>query len=267
MPELPEVETIRRAIEPHVVGTQITDIALLDPSIAGREDPEHLQAAIGGTVRAVLRRGKHLILLLNNNRGIALHLRMTGALFLGEPPENARVRAILSFSNGEKLVFNDMRRLGTLRLYEDLKPLLLRIGAEPFDEDFTAEALHKSLSRHRIPIKAALLDQHIIAGIGNMYADEALFQVGIHPLTPANELSHEQVVHLWQAIRDVLERAIARQGASVDTYWLPNGERGTAHDAFNVAHKKGASCTRCGTAIERVMVRKRGAYFCPSCQS
>ncbi|MFC2008735.1 bifunctional DNA-formamidopyrimidine glycosylase/DNA-(apurinic or apyrimidinic site) lyase [Chloroflexota bacterium] len=267
MPELPEVETIRRTIEPSVVGAQITDISLPDPSIAGREGPEHLQAVIGGTVRAVLRRGKHLILLLNNNRGIALHLRMTGSLLLGEPPMKARVRAILSFSNGERLFFNDMRRLGTLRLYEDLKPLLLRVGPEPLDENFTAGSLKASLSRHRIPIKAALLDQHIVAGIGNMYADEALFKVGIHPLAPANELTSDQVVRLWQAIRDVLERAIASQGASINTYWLPNGERGTAHDAFNVAHKKGAPCPNCSTPIERIMVRRRGAYFCPSCQS
>ena len=259
MPELPEVETIRRAIEPHIVGTQIADISLLDPSIAGPEGPEHLQAAIGSPVRAVLRRGKHLILVLERNRGIVLHLRMTGALLLNEPPAQARVRAVLSF--------NDMRRLGTLRFYEDLKPLLIRLGSEPLDEDFTGDALEASLSRHRIPIKAALLDQHIVAGIGNMYADEALFQAGIHPLTPANRLSREQVVRLWQAIRDVLDRAIANQGASINTYWLPNGERGTAHDAFNVAHKKGASCPNCSTPIERIMVRKRGAYHCPKCQS
>ena len=267
MPELPEVETIRRAIEPHIVGTQIADITLLDPSIAGPDGPEHLRTAIGSPVRAVLRRGKHLILVLERNRGLVLHLRMTGALLLEEPPAQARIRAVLSFSNGEKLLFNDMRRLGTMRFYEDLKPLLLRIGPEPFDEDFNADRLKESLSRHHIPIKAALLDQHIVAGIGNMYADEALFQVGVHPLTPANELTYEQVARLWQAIRDVLDRAIARQGASIDTYWLPNGERGTAHDAFNVAHKKGAACPKCSTPIERIMVRKRGAYFCPTCQN
>jgi len=266
MPELPEVETIRRAIEPYIVGTEVTDIALADPSIAGPDGPEHLKAAIGSPVRAILRRGKHLILVLERNRGIVLHLRMTGALLLDEPRDGARVRAILSFSNGSRLLFNDMRRLGTLRFYEDLKPLLSRIGREPLDTDFTADQLEASLSRHRIPIKAALLDQHIVAGIGNMYADEALFQVGIHPMKPANELSHQQVAQLWGAIRDVLQHAIENQGASINTYWLPNGERGTAHDTFNVAHKKGAACPNCGTPIERTMVRKRGAYYCPSCQ-
>ena len=266
MPELPEVETIRRAIEPAIVGTRVTDITLLDTSIAGPEGPASLQSAIGSPVRAVLRRGKHLILLLERNRGVVLHLRMTGAILLAEPAAQARVRAILSFSNGVRLFFNDMRRLGTIRMYEDLKPLLVRLGPEPFDPDFTADMLAQSLSRHSIPIKAALLDQHIAAGIGNMYADEALHRAGIHPLKPAAELSEEEVTRLFQSIREVLTHAIECQGASIDTYWQPSGERGTAHDVFAVAHKKGDACPTCGTSINRIMVRKRGAYFCPLCQ-
>lgn len=267
MPELPEVETIRRSIEPRVVGAQITGIALLDPSIAIPDSPESVHAALGATIRAVLRRGKHLILLLAGNSGIVIHLRMTGALFLCEPPDSMHVRAVLSFSNGERLAFADNRRLGKLHYYRDMKPLLQRLGPEPLDADFTPESLKGVLSPHRIPIKAALLDQHIVAGIGNMYADEALFEARLHPLTPANELSPGEVTRLWSALRTVLNRAVARQGASIDTYWLPDGGRGTAHDAFCVAHKKGAPCPRCGTPIERQMVRKRGAYFCPTCQS
>ena len=112
----------------------------------------------------------------------------------------------------------------------------------------------------------ALLDQHIVAGIGNMYADEALFQSCINPLVPAGDLLRAQVQRLWQATRDVLERAITNQGASVSTYSLPNGQRGSAHEAFCVAHKMGAPCPKCGTPIARIMVRKRGAYFCPKCQ-
>ncbi len=266
MPELPEVETIRRAIEPCIVGARISDVSLLDPSIAGPEGPESLQAAVGATVRAVLRRGKHLILLLNGNRGVVLHLRMTGAILLQEPATKARVRAVLSFSNGEKLLFNDMRRLGTIRHYQDMKPLLQRLGPEPLDEDFTADSLKESLSRHRIPIKAALLDQHIVAGVGNMYADEALFLARIHPMTPARNLDIPRVASLWKALRQVLTDAIGSKGASVSTYALPNGEHGTAHFGFNVAHKKGEPCPRCGMALQRVMVRKRGSYYCPTCQ-
>ncbi len=266
MPELPEVETIRRTIEPRIVDAQIIDISLADPSITAPASPECLQDAVGATVRAVLRRGKHLILLLAGNSGLVLHLRMTGALFLCEPPAGMRVRAAICFSNGERLVFTDVRRLGKLQYYRDLKPLLSRLGQEPFDADFTAESLRRALVRHSIPIKVALLDQHVVAGIGNMYADEALFQSGIHPLTAANALAEEEVESLWRAIRLVLDHAITRQGASIDTYWLPDGERGSAHTAFCVAHRNGAPCPRCGTAIQRLMVRKRGSYFCPRCQ-
>ncbi len=266
MPELPEVETIRRAIEPRIVGAHITAISVQDPSVAAPDGPESLQRAIGGTVRAVLRRGKHLILLQSGNSGIVVHLRMTGALFFREPPAGMRTRAVLSFSNDEQLLFADTRRLGKLRYYENLKPLLVRLGPEPLDEDFTAEAMGRVLSRHHIPIKAALLDQHIIAGVGNMYADEALFEARINPLAPADQLDQMQVQRLQESIRSVLRRAIERQGASVDTYWLPDGGRGTAHDAFCVAHRKGTPCPECGQPIERLMLRKRGAYHCPRCQ-
>lgn len=266
MPELPEVETIRRYIEPQIVGATITGIELPDPSIVAPGGADSLQPAIGATVRAVLRRGKHLILLLAGNSGLVLHLRMTGVLFLCAPRGQMRVRAVLSFSNGERLTFVDNRRLGTIRYYGDLKPLLSPLGQEPLDPDFTPESMYNALSRHRIPIKAALLDQHILAGVGNMYADEALFEAQVHPLTPANELDRSEVSRLWSATRTVLNRAISRQGASVDTYWLPDGERGTAQTAFCVAHKKGVPCPQCGTSIERLMVRKRGAYYCPQCQ-
>jgi len=266
MPELPEVETIRRAIEPRIVGERITDVSLPDPSIAGPAGAESLQAAVGATVRAVLRRGKHLILLLAGNSGVVLHLRMTGALFLCEPPTGTRVRAVLSFSNGERLVFTDLRRLGKLQFYQNLKPLLLRLGPEPLDPEVTAEVLHERLRTHRIPVKAALLDQHVVAGVGNMYADEALFLAGIHPMVPANGLDSETVRSLWHAIRDVLQRAIENRGASINTYALPDGRRGEAQFSFNVAHRKGALCPRCSTPIQRVMVKTRGACFCPKCQ-
>lgn len=266
MPELPEVETIRRAIEHRIVGAQVTDISLPDPSIAGAGGEESLRPALGATVRAVLRRGKHLILLLAGNSGIVLHLRMTGALLLCEPPAGARLRAVLTFSNGERLAFIDQRRLGRMEYYPSLKPLLLRLGPEPLDADFTEESLHRALEKHSIPIKAALLDQRIVAGIGNMYADEALFLAGIDPLEPAGALASGEVHALWRAIRDVLTRAIDDRGASVSTYAQPDGQPGAAQFSFNVAHRKGEPCPRCGVPIERVMIRKRGACYCPSCQ-
>ena len=266
MPELPEVETIRRALQPALVGAHIESITLPDPTIAGPSSTTALQSVIGQRVDAVCRRGKHLILSLEDRRGIILHLRMTGALLLQEPERDARVRAVLSFSNGERLLFNDTRRLGTLRIVDDVAGLMRHMGPEPLGDEFTAQVLTDRLSGRRMPIKAALLDQHIIAGIGNMYADEALFQSSINPLVPAGELLPEQYQRLRDAIRDVLHRAVENHGASVSTYWLPNGAKGSAHEAFCVAHKLGAPCPRCGTPIARIMVRKRGAYFCPQCQ-
>ena len=204
--------------------------------------------------------------MLDNGKGLALHLRMTGSVLLEPPQDNPRVRAEIVLSGNVRLHFNDMRRLGRMELIDNLDTLMDRLGPEPLGDEFTPEALRSRLTHHRIPIKAALLDQHIIAGIGNMYADEALFLSRLHPLTPAGSLSSQQIAGLWSALREVLTLAIANHGASVDTYVLPGGERGTAYDYFNVAHKKGVPCPRCGTPLERLMVRKRGAYYCPACQ-
>ncbi len=266
MPELPEVETIRRAIEPLISGQHLINLELRDPSILRGDTSTLRSSIIGKLVTGVSRRGKQLLLVLEGGWAIVIHLRMTGALLLEEPDPSRRVRAVLHLSNGTRLYFNDIRRLGTIALVKDLDGCCRRLGPEPLTGDFTPDILRQCLAGHRIPVKAALLDQHIVAGVGNMYADEALYEANIHPLTPANELSPGQISRLWEAIRAVLQRAIACQGASIATYALPSGERGTAHNLFNVAHKKDAPCPRCGTPITRVMVRKRGASFCPSCQ-
>ncbi len=181
MPELPEVETIRRALEPLVLGERFTGIRLVDPAIS-RGDRERLQTGpIGRRITGVLRRGKHLVFALEGEKGLAVHLRMTGSLLLREPDAGSRVRAVLALSNGVHLYFNDVRRLGTLEFLDDIETLFGRLGPEPLSDEFTADLLHAQLARHRIPVKAALLDQRIVAGVGNMYADEALFLAGIHP--------------------------------------------------------------------------------------
>jgi len=266
MPELPEVETIRRALEPLVLGERFTGIRLVDPAIA-RGDRERLQTGpIGRRITGVLRRGKHLVFALEGEKGLAVHFRMTGSLLFKEPDTGARVRAVLALSNGVLLYFNDVRRLGTMQMVDDVATFLARVGPEPLSDEFTADAFRERLARHHIPIKAALLDQHIIAGVGNMYADEALFLARIHPMTPARNLDSPRVASLWKALRQVLTDAIESRGASVSTYVLPNGEHGTAHFSFNVAHKRGEPCPQCGTPIERIMVRRRGSYYCPICQ-
>ncbi len=266
MPELPEVETIRRALEPLVLDESFIAIRLVDPAIS-RGDRERLQTGpIGRRITGVLRRGKHLVFALEGGKGLAVHLRMTGSLLLREPDAGSRVRAVLVLSNGVHLYFNDVRRLGTLEFLDDVEALFGRLGPEPLSDEFTVDLLHAQLSRHRIPVKAALLDQQIVAGVGNMYADEALFLARIHPMTPARNLDISPVTSLWKALRQVLTDAIASKGASVSTYALPNGEHGTAHFGFNVAHKKGEPCPSCGTTLQRMMVRKRGSYYCPACQ-
>jgi len=195
-----------------------------------------------------------------------MHLRMTGSLLLNPNEVDRYARAVFHFSSGHRLVFNDQRRLGLIRLVDDTDTVVCKLGPEPLDEDFTPEILGQRLSRHHIPIKAALLDQCIIAGIGNMYADEVLFAARIHPLRKADDLSSAQVRTLHKCIRRVLEAAIGSKGASVDTYIRPDGELGTAHFHFKVAHRDGQLCPACGTPIRRILVRNRGSYFCPCCQ-
>jgi len=195
-----------------------------------------------------------------------MHLRMTGVLLLNPREVDRYARAFFHLSNGHHLVFSDRRRLGLIWLVDDATTIVCKLGPEPLDESFTPDILEQRLSRHHIPVKAALLDQCIIAGIGNMYADEALFAARIHPLRRADNLSPEEVQILYHCIRRVLGAAIDCKGASVDTYIRPEGELGTAHSDFKVAHKIGELCPICGSTIERCVVQNRGSYFCPRCQ-
>jgi formamidopyrimidine-DNA glycosylase len=168
--------------------------------------------------------------------------------------------------NGTSILFRDPRKFGTMQLVRDTSSILGKLGPEPLESDFTLQSLAKRLSRRKAPIKAVLIDQSFIAGIGNMYADEALFAAGIFPLRPANSLSREEIRRLHQAIRQVLWSAIGNKGASVRSYFRPSGETGTAHFHFRVAHRGGKSCPVCDTPIERIPIRHRGSYFCPWCQ-
>jgi formamidopyrimidine-DNA glycosylase len=191
---------------------------------------------------------------------------MTGSLLLDPEVMDRYARAIFHLSNGHRFVFNDRRRLGKMWLAEDADDVVCKLGPEPLDESFTADILGQRLKRHHIPVKAALLDQGIVAGIGNMYADEALFAARINPLRKANNLSPAEVLTLHNCIRRILETAIGSKGASVDTYVRPEGELGTAHFDFQVAHRGGEPCALCSNTIERCVIQNRGSYFCPSCQ-
>ena len=267
MPELPEVETIKNELSPWIVGQSFTQVTIFDARlVSGGSVEEIRRGLIGQKVQSLGRRGKYLIFHLSNGKSLIIHLRMTGALLL-DPEERGRyARAIFHLSNGHCLVFSDRRRMGLIWLVDDADTVVGKLGPEPLDESFTPDILEQRLSRHRIPVKAALLDQGIVAGIGNMYADEALFAARIHPLRKANDLSGEEVRTLHNCICNVLRASIECKGASVDTYIRPEGEPGTAHFDFKVAHKGGGPCPVCGSTIERVPIQNRGSYFCPRCQ-
>jgi len=267
MPELPEVETIKNELAPWVVGQSFTQVDICDPKVVcGGSAEEVCQRLIGQKVESLRRRGKYLIFHLSGGGCLVIHLRMTGALLLDPGKVTRYARAVFHLSNGRRLVFSDRRRLGLMELRGNADTVVCKLGPEPFDNSFTAKALHERLSRHRIPIKAALLDQAIVAGIGNMYGDEALFAARIHPLRPADSLTLKEVRTLHRCIRKVLRAAIDSKGASVDTYVRPDGKLGTAHSDFKVAHRGGDPCPVCGSTIERTVVQNRGTYFCPKCQ-
>jgi formamidopyrimidine-DNA glycosylase len=267
MPELPEVETIKNELAPWVVGQSFAKVTVLDAKlVCGGSAVELRRGLIGQKVENLERRGKYLIFHLSNGRSLIIHLRMTGVLLLDPDEVDRYARVVFHLSNGHRLVFSDRRRLGVMWLVDDADTVVCKLGPEPLDKSFTPDVLEQRLSRHHIPIKAALLDQHIVAGVGNMYADEALFAARIHPLRKADDLSPAEVRTLHNCIRKVLRAAIGSKGASVDTYVRPEGELGTAHFDFKVAHKGGELCPICGSTIERVAVQNRGTYFCSKCQ-
>ncbi len=267
MPELPEVETIKRELEPHIIGKKITAVTVYDARIVYPLSASAFQdKIIGQGIENLRRRGKYLLFQLSNNNYLVVHLRMSGALLLNPPEPLPYTRLVFHFDDGSKLALTDRRRLGMVVLTDNKKPVEGRLGPEPLEPLFTAKEFANRLHRRRAPIKAVLLDQKVIAGIGNMYADEALFQAGIHPLRPAGDLSPEEIQRLYNAIREILRSAIDNKGASVDTYQRPSGELGTAHFSFKVAHRRGKACPCCSTPIQRLTIRNRGSYFCPNCQ-
>jgi formamidopyrimidine-DNA glycosylase len=266
MPELPEVETIKNELLPHVLGRTIAGVDVFwDKMVRRPSVPEFRSRLAGQTITALTRRGKYLFFHLSGGEKLVMHMKMTGSLLI-DPPDDKFARAIIYLDNGPALHFRDPRKFGVMWLAADETAVARKLGPEPLDRDFTKSTLAGILKRHKAPVKPVLLDQAIIAGIGNMYADEALFEAKIHPVRPAGSLSDEEVKRLYKAIRRVLRAAIKNKGASVRNYYRPDGNIGTAHDEFRVAHGTGRYCPRCGTPIQRIVVRGRGTYLCPKCQ-
>ncbi|MFC2013300.1 DNA-formamidopyrimidine glycosylase [Chloroflexota bacterium] len=269
MPELPEVETIKNELAPHVAGHRITDVTLFWDRIVRQTSVEEFRSQIKGQkIIGVARRGKYLIFSLSNDKVLIIHLKMTGSLLLkpatAEPAKYTR--AIILLDNGSGLFFRDPRKFGSMWLAENKNAVVGKLGPEPLEADFTPQLLAQRLNNRTAPIKALLCDQNVIAGVGNMYADEALFAARIHPLRSGKSLSGKEIKRLHHAIQQVLRAAIDNKGASVENYFRPGGELGTAHFDFKVAHCGGKSCPICGTTIERLPIRNRGSYFCPECQ-
>jgi formamidopyrimidine-DNA glycosylase len=270
MPELPEVETIRRHLAPHVEGRTLRALEILDERwprpLAGRALADALE---GRTIERLGRRGKYLVWELGGEAYLLQHLRMTGTLLLdpvGAPPYT---RVWLRLDDHD-LAYTDPRRFGTgeLALGEDALEAFFaaRLGLEPFDEDFTAAHLHALARTSRAPVKAFLLDQKRIAGVGNIYADEALFRARIHPLRPANRLTRPQAEALREGVIASLSAGIAAKGASIDDFRDPYGVQGTFQDQFLVHLREGEPCPRCGGSVRKLRAAGRGTYVCERCQ-
>ena len=273
MPELPEVETIRRRLAPVVEGTTIESAEIVDPRLTRPVDPADVaRALVGERIVSLDRRGKYLLWRLASGRTLVVHLRMTGSLRHapeGRLPEDTYRRATLAVDSGAAIGYRDVRRFGTWELLdaEHLGVYLdTRLGPEPLAPSFTAARLASSTAGRTTPVKGFLLDQRRIAGVGNIYADEALWRAQIHPLRPAGDLGTEELTRLHRALRAVLRKGIERRGSTLTDYVTPDGERGAMQDEFHVYGRLGEPCDRCGRPIERIVVGGRGTWFCPHCQ-
>jgi formamidopyrimidine-DNA glycosylase len=270
MPELPEVETIVRILrqgsppQPPLVGYRFLEARLLWKRSLAEPDPEEFQShLVGQVIENITRRGKFLVFHLSRH-WLLFHLRMSGDLLVrrfGTPPET-HDRLLLELDGDLQLAFNDARKFGRVWLAGDLDHVLGDLGPEPLDEDFNSHDLFDRLQRTHRQLKPLLLDQTFLAGLGNIYVDEALNLAGLHPLMLSNRLSERQAQGLLSSIRTVLQDGIARNGASID--WVYRG--GDFQNYFRVYQRTGEPCPRCGTPIARIIVGQRSTHFCPHCQ-
>ena len=289
MPELPEVETVCRQLEPELEGRRIESLEVSDPRWCRPMATAKLERALAGrTIEGLGRRGKYLLLGVDSAQALVMHLRMTGNLVLVEgedkldPSEGMRLyegersaserhlRARFVLDDGRELWFTDPRRFGEALLLSDAEldaHFAPRLGVEPLSDAFTAEALGEMATGRTAPLKSFLLDQKGVAGIGNIYADEALFRARLHPLSPAGSMKPEHLEELRDAVVAALEAGIDGGGASIDDYRDGRGKKGRMQDEFLVHTREGEPCPRCEGTVKRIVVSGRSTYFCPDCQA
>lgn len=274
MPELPEVETVRRSLLDTLLNKQITKVEIFKPRILALGDEQAFQGLCQKEIREIDRRGKYLIFNLTDDKVWVVHLRMTGKLLYHQAPKELQKHdhARFSFNDGSELVYNDTRAFGRFWLTEagNIQQIsgLNSLGLEPIDEAFSVEYWQNRIKRRpKAMVKAVLLDQTVVAGLGNIYADEVLFRAKIHPERQIHTLTEEENQRLADAMSDILRTAIANRGTTFRDYVDGNNERGGFQDFLQVFQKKGECCPNCGTTIERIKVAGRSSYFCPSCQT
>ncbi|NMB74219.1 MAG: bifunctional DNA-formamidopyrimidine glycosylase/DNA-(apurinic or apyrimidinic site) lyase [Myxococcales bacterium] len=263
MPELPEVECTRRRIAPDVEGRRILEFASLWPRKVFPSEGELSRRVQGQKIRPLQRHGKRLILPLSDGSAVTVHLGMSGNLeFHRHPPREQRhLRAMFSLSRG-KLLFFDARKFGRIEWHPSLEAARAGLGPDALDPALTASAFGSALAKTRRPVKSALLDQSLVAGVGNIYSDEALFHARIHPLAPASSLTPARLARLFRAVRAVLRASVCRQGTSIDWVW-PGGRM--QHHLL-VYGRTGEPCARCGAAIRHLVIGQRSCHFCARCQ-
>lgn len=269
MPELPEVETIARGLANAVVGKTIDSVTVLRPKVVLPEPNRFARDLSGQRIDAVGRRGKHVVLSLASGRQLVVHLRMTGRLIVQRAEAAAPERysnVLLGFRDGTRLCFADVRQFGRMRLVGPEEPWAAEVGIEPLSGDFSLDRFSSLLDGRTTPVKVFLLDQRRIAGIGNIYACEALWDARIDPRKPAGSLSRERRRRLHDAIRTVLARAVEMRGTSVDDYVDAEGLKGGFQNQLNVYGRDGSGCVRCGRPIVRTVLVQRGTWWCRNCQ-
>lgn len=286
MPELPEVETVKKELKEKIVGLEFSDIEVKAAKLFQWNNLSQ-KDLIGAKIKNIWRRAKILVFELSNGKSLVMHLKLTGQLIyedkktriagghpippLNEPVPNKTTHIIFSFTNGGRLYFNDLRKFGWVKLLPSQKVSTLRemteFGPEPLEETFTLEEFKKRLTKYpNQKIKPLLMDQKFIAGIGNIYSDEALWLARLHPLRRVATLSDEEISALYKGIKESLEKAIKLGGASRHAFIRTGGEAGLYLDYANAYHMTGKPCKRCQTPIRRIKLGGRSAHFCPKCQ-